>query len=372
MMESETTSLSLMSSSSMMESNETTSEVIAASNKVTYKKFVDSDGKEVMTRTPALRFICCICKSTYKMKLPCIKHLLVEHEIVVKEVRGSVPFLTAKNRYDCPKCSKTYTKRNNLYRHIRKAHKGDGLQDLIKEDSEADMPIACPMCGKGFATFGGVNRHIRRYHTYDFDPELQSSSDMIPCKLCDMRFPTDPSLTKHMKGFHHALAVSRLNLDGYKEDVFECGVCSVQIKEPSELRDHLSQLHEKYDFPIEITSDTEDKEESNQVFNCDRCRTFFKTEQEWRSHMKEAHNACPDSSCRRCGSSFSTYHDLKCHLKDVHFFSIPEGTYNVAPMHRVGSDLGLSRNLWVAMEKIPKWLVKHGDGQLLVVVHKDA
>ncbi|KAK3929091.1 Zinc finger and BTB domain-containing protein 17 [Frankliniella fusca] len=381
---SEISSSQVMSTNTAMESieisanagtecYESTSEENSIKTAPGYKKYVDSNGKEVMSRTSYLSFICYICKKIFRLKLPCVKHLLVEHQIEVKEIKlpGPQPNVM-KEKVKCPRCDKMFSKKNNLYRHIRNFHKGDGLEETNQVLPESEMPISCPVCSKGFNTFGGVNRHIRRYHAYEFDPEFYSSDDMIPCKLCEMRFRTEDALSKHLKDFHHvAGVVANIGIEGLKEDYFECDVCNLRIKDPSELRKHIGLEHGKFDFPVEILSDNEDNEETNRIFNCDECRSFFRTEQEWRTHIKEVHNAFPDSCCRRCGKIFNTYHDLKFHFKDVHFFTIPEHMHSLAPVHRVGADMGLSRSVWVAMEKIPKWLVKHAGGQLLLVVHKD-
>ncbi|XP_034232502.1 protein suppressor of hairy wing-like [Thrips palmi] len=341
-----------------------------------FKDLVDAEGKRVITRTKSLRYVCCICKKQFGTKLPCIKHVDIAHHIQVKEMK-----LTDTAHRDSPSncriCSKTFSNQRNLYRHARKHHSVNVASQirvpLFKDDAEHKRE-ACPICDKTYTRISAVNRHIRRRHSQLLE---DNQPGVVSCQFCAMKFPDDNSCSGHMSNYHHAIVITERQI-GSDELLVQCTLCDLQFNDQPSFKEHLSCAHgeDLHEFCVHVTSESEEVEETIKTLNCDECHLSFTEENTWRCHMKEDHKAFPESCCQKCGDhSFKTVQELKCHLKDAHFVIVDKKstsriTTPLREMQSEGVKIGLAAPEFNVLQKIPEWLVKHGDGKLLLAIYK--
>lgn len=337
-----------------------------------FKDFVDAEGKRVIVRTKSLQYVCCICKKQFKTKVTCMYHLRNTHNIQAKEVKLTDP-CAKDSPSSCSFCSKSFFHRRNMIRHVRTHHPGNmgPLRPLLSNNELKKQ--ACPICDKTYSRISAVNRHIRRRHTLHVE-DIQS--DVVPCHFCEMRFSDENSCSTHISNYHHAVIITKK--ESGKDKVFlQCNLCDEQFNEQSALKEHLSYVHDEdlREF-VHIMSETEEGGDDSINFKCDVCNLSFTSENMWRCHMKENHKAFPESCCPRCGDySFKTVEELKSHLEEVHTTNI--GSKKVEAKSTLtretraaGISMGFSAPELRVLEKIPEWLVKHGEGKLLVAIYK--
>ena len=86
------------------------------------------------------------------------------------------------NRYDCPieGCSKSYSTRGNLKRHINGVHRNL-------------RPFECDICGESFQQQTNLDDHIAAIH---------EDLKLIDCPHCDEKFKNPKELEIHIKSFH--------------------------------------------------------------------------------------------------------------------------------------------------------------------------
>ncbi|KAM3968159.1 uncharacterized protein ACR2FA_006144 isoform 2-T2 [Aphomia sociella] len=106
------------------------------------------------------------CKAVFNRPYRLVQHLLVHNNIRI---------------YVCEEgnCSKSYTSRSHLDRHINSVHK----------NPEKDMLYRCERCSKDFVSLYEKKKHSRHHKTYD-------------CSECHTVFDTWSKYQKHKKTDH--------------------------------------------------------------------------------------------------------------------------------------------------------------------------
>ena len=112
----------------------------------------------------------------------------MQHERTHK--RASLPLQESEN-HTCNICSKDYTRKAHLQKHMERAHLG--------------IRYSCPFCEHKTITEGNLKVHIQSKH----------EGVKKLCNQCDYKAYDKPSLTKHVKAVH-------LNLKTHK-----CPSCDV-------------------------------------------------------------------------------------------------------------------------------------------------
>lgn len=97
----------------------------------------------------------------------------------------------------CKECNAEFTKRKNLYQHLRKIHQKSESQ-VSDEFKPVDKKFFCVKCFKTYATRPSLSRH-KRTHEGDFRPAHRSR---IKCPECTDSFRTSALLRAHLVNEH--------------------------------------------------------------------------------------------------------------------------------------------------------------------------
>ncbi|CAG7837476.1 unnamed protein product [Allacma fusca] len=191
--------------------------------------------------------------------------------------------------YKCGKCNTetVYKNRENMYRHIKRSHIREGLN----EDGDSDAPgYTCSKCGKCMTTSLGLKYHMQ---THD-------DSFIFICEHCGKECRGIKALQGHTRRVH--LHVTR---------VVDCDGCDKKFKDRMSLNRHKRQVHMK----------------QKNVF-CEFCgRGFFKSNQ-LKTHINSVHARFRPFCCDYCENAFTQKGALSRHLKMIHpdlTRKVPEG-----------------------------------------------
>ncbi|XP_052758385.1 PR domain zinc finger protein 5-like isoform X2 [Galleria mellonella] len=178
------------------------------------------------------------CKAAFNRPYRLVQHLLVHNNIRI---------------YVCEEsnCSKSYTSRSHLDRHINNVHKSP----------EKDMLYSCPTCFKNYANRQNLKRHIKIHHKLKVP---------FTCDVCKAEFRKKNQLSAHI-----------------------CDVCSKDFVSLYEKKKHLR--HHK-------------------TYNCNECQMRFNTWSKYQKHKKTDH-ANKEFICHDCGRSFKQRSHIVRHVK---------------------------------------------------------
>ncbi|XP_026326875.1 gastrula zinc finger protein XlCGF8.2DB-like [Hyposmocoma kahamanoa] len=196
----------------------------------------------------------------------------------------------------CPNanCSKAYTNKSHLDRHLNTAH-----QKLDKDEINR-----CPTCFKIYSNRQNLKRHIKIQHNLKIP---------FSCDTCKLDFPKKHMLTAHM--YQHT---------GIKS--FCCELCSAEfislLEKKKHLRSHRTHSCPKCPFKIKQWSRLQKHmklEHGGNEYICNECARSFKQRGHLVRHIK-IHNvpkifSCPYENCNRF---YSRNSNLKQHIAIKH------------------------------------------------------
>ncbi|XP_061880572.1 gastrula zinc finger protein XlCGF57.1-like [Entelurus aequoreus] len=175
-----------------------------------------------------------------------------KHSKCSKKIRGEISF-------SCSVCAKSFSKKSNLYVHIR-THTGE-------------KPFNCSVCAKSFSQKNHLSEHMTTH----------TGEKIFICSACGKRFSRKKVLTEH-----------RRTHTGEKP--FKCSVCGKGFSQKSNLTHH-SRTHT-----------------GEKTFNCSVCGKTFSLKSNLTKHMK-THTGEKPFNCTDCGKSFSQKGNLTEHTK---------------------------------------------------------
>ncbi|KOB75837.1 Uncharacterized protein OBRU01_06758 [Operophtera brumata] len=192
----------------------------------------DWDGRKKGNKSKSSPILCIICG----LKVNCRSAL----ETHMRKHTGDKPFT-------CPECTKSYTLKGSLMRHIEVNHTKQALRAHIDRHNNPGKYI-CNFCGTAFTVKGNLNLHVIRIHSeksgtctvcHKTFPNLQvhmrvhNGEKPYICKLCNQGFMTQRSLSHHT-GFKHRDAAK-----------FKCttGQCDKAFPTISMLEFHVLKAH---------------------------------------------------------------------------------------------------------------------------------
>uniref|UniRef100_A0A8D8NQB0 Zinc finger protein 350 n=1 Tax=Culex pipiens TaxID=7175 RepID=A0A8D8NQB0_CULPI len=139
------------------------------------------------------------------------------------------------SRFECTQCSKIFSTRTNLNRHLL-THDGN-------------KPYTCLLCHKGFTQSGSLKQHLL----------IHQNLRPYVCSVCGQGFTQQKSLTFHMR--RHT-----------NEKPFICSFCGYAFRQKDGLKRHVSVKH---------------NENKTRDFACDLCPKAFKTKHVLTVHRRK-------------------------------------------------------------------------------------
>ncbi|KAL1377052.1 hypothetical protein pipiens_004244 [Culex pipiens pipiens] len=139
------------------------------------------------------------------------------------------------SRFECTQCSKIFSTRTNLNRHLL-THDGN-------------KPYTCLLCHKGFTQSGSLKQHLL----------IHQNLRPYVCSVCGQGFTQQKSLTFHMR--RHT-----------NEKPFICSFCGYAFRQKDGLKRHVAVKH---------------NENKTRDFACDLCPKAFKTKHVLTVHRRK-------------------------------------------------------------------------------------
>lgn len=169
--------------------------------------------------SPPLDLSCQYCSKTFSRKFTLQRHVECQHEgasvvcgVCQKSVRkdnySAHMGLHADRKFRCETCEKRFSRRAELNRHRRK-HTADGL-------------FTCKVCNKGFLNRTSFSYHIRTHNVED---------RRFTCRECLKPFVTRTKLKQHLR-CHTG------------EKTVKCTICSSQFSRMDNFKHHLRKMHQ--------------------------------------------------------------------------------------------------------------------------------
>ncbi|KAK1751773.1 hypothetical protein QBC47DRAFT_329518 [Echria macrotheca] len=171
---------------------------------------------------------CPFCDAKCRSDSHLEKHIDMLHSGTSLEERKTVPC-------EWEGCNKTFTRKSNLYTHIRTAHQGMrfkcGEVDTFGVEDITDWNWQEEGCGQEFYSKSKLEEHIRFVHlgrrrppkTYTISTELPDPNELmgvvskysVLCTVegCPARFVRHSELDKHMQNEHADMVVSAFPVD---------------------------------------------------------------------------------------------------------------------------------------------------------------
>ena len=173
--------------------------------------YADSLNNHVEREHKKLKAQCSLCQwQGYK-------YLLSQHERTHKR---AVLLPQESENHKCNVCSKDYTRKAHLQKHMKSAHFG--------------IRYPCPSCEHKATTTGNLKVHIQSKH----------EGVKKLCNQCDYKAYDKPSLTKHVKAVH-------INLKTYK-----CPSCDFKTSLMEYLAMHTKRVHIDVKSPKDVLENT--------------------------------------------------------------------------------------------------------------------
>ena len=143
---------------------------------------------------------------------------------LVKKAETSSDLIQEPKQFECTRCDKTFTRKDNLCKHFRHAHPQEDITPVRgkrKINPITDLSeIVCKECNKYCATRARLRIHMKKH----------SDVKNIICIECGKRFKNEDGLKFHMK-MHRG------------EYDYKCDLCEAKYVTQSALQNHKRAKH---------------------------------------------------------------------------------------------------------------------------------
>ncbi|XP_053622714.1 zinc finger protein 2-like isoform X2 [Plodia interpunctella] len=193
------------------------------------------DISESDNESPDKRFQCRLCRKWYSTRVTLKIHQRSHQNRGSGNSRSRA---RSSDRYECDCCNETFSRREKLWDHKAKEHRGSMTVrcEVCRKCFEDDAELAahdrshtaderagrCSECGATFSRFDQLRRHRACAHP------LSASSGKLPhaCSQCGKRFSHAHSLSRHLQ--NHA------------RQLYRCVVCKASFARADQLAQHLN------------------------------------------------------------------------------------------------------------------------------------
>ncbi|KAK9873575.1 hypothetical protein WA026_023132 [Henosepilachna vigintioctopunctata] len=221
-----------------------------------------------------------------------------------------------EDRFFCDKCTKGFTRKFDLKRHMTAKHPDANLDDSFSTKKNSDMLKKCRVIEDGKTFYEcDICKH-RTKQSYNLVRHRVIHSGVTPyvCHICGRGFRWETALRKHIEQTH----------DGVKK--YKCEVCQKNFGLKSARDEHMNIHSDVRPFSCDICHKSFKQKSSmyihklyhtdNYKYSCQLCEKKFRRSQEL-VHHNRLHTGNKPFVCDECGLRFRLGQDLKRH-KRIH------------------------------------------------------
>ncbi|KAI5635105.1 zinc-finger double domain-containing protein [Phthorimaea operculella] len=228
------------------------------------------------------QYICDTCSYVTTEKNILIRHMRSHADgnpfgRKILSIKRLVKIQTDKISYSCKLCTKKFTYRSNLNKHIR-IHTGD-------------KPYTCEICDIKFMSRSGLEYHIRTH----------TGEKRFACKLCDKKFTHKSNLISHSKT-HTG------------EKSFACQICDKKFARKDHLLSHNTTHSGNEPYACKICDKKHIKTHSgDKPYACEICDKKFAQNSNLIAHIKT--HGEKRFACKLCDKKFAVNSNLIAHIR---------------------------------------------------------
>lgn len=177
----------------------------------------------------------------------------------------------------CPVCFKTFFSKTNVRRHLLTEH-------------ENVLRMKCPHCEKSFASVSSLNYHVKEHspnteikcekcdetlqnlQAYRIHQKTHIKSKEFKCSECEKVLSSSKSLSRHLqeKHFQTKFDTDKITVKSYAHG---CDQCDYKSKRKEHLQSHVINKHN----------------EVKKMIPCEICGKVFTNKQNMNRHVKKLH-----------------------------------------------------------------------------------
>ena len=164
--------------------------------------------------------------------------------------------------YSCHVCSRRFSERSNMQRHIRTIH-------AVDDKAEATSGSHCKICGKHFSHMKSIHKHMKVKHG-------SKEAYRHNCHVCNKRFAFPYALREHLHTTQHKESIRRLKLRKKQADN-DSGVTAVNAKERKIKKNGTAKAREniKEEVEADAVKMTVDEENASSDMELECHETMF-------------------------------------------------------------------------------------------------